>query len=189
MTLTTPRPSARLARQQPHITLPERIAQVRRAYFANAAAHSRWQVDVETVVRLSRCDQRSWRGSPEGWIEDLVIVAACLRGDQEAWHAIELANSWRLRQGAQARVAPNRATIEVARFWCDLKRNTKTGSEGPNLHDYCGNGLLSNWLSARMNARIESPVAPSGERFLDRPEPMRTLARVVPGIMPVPTAT
>ncbi len=188
MTTTTRR--ARSPRTITHESIAQRTAEVRRAYFAKAPQHARWRIDVDTVVGFARCDRRGWRGTADQWIEDLVIAAACVRGDQEAWHHVELANSWRLREAARLRLSPERAALVVARFWAELRRHTNRGGGHTNLADYCGDAPLAHWLAARLFAAIESPATHAREcEFLDSVDQVRTLAADASEAIRMPTAT
>ncbi|MSR28228.1 MAG: hypothetical protein EXS03_01465 [Phycisphaerales bacterium] len=188
MTTVAPRSSVRRASTED--TVAARIAEVRRAYFAVASCHAHWRIGVDTVVALAGCDRPRWKRPADLWMEDLLVAAACLKGNQEAWHHLELANSWRLREAAQLRLSPGRSAMFVARFWLDLKRNSRAGGGVPSLTDYCGEELLSRWLVARLFARLEcTSKSPRSHAILDSAESWRTLPPDAAETIRVPTAT
>ncbi len=171
----------RLPQLAPH----ERVNLLRRAYFASALAHARWRVDVECViahVESSQGDATSWRVQPKEWIEDVVIACACVGGDQQAWHTLQLANTWRLREVAELRMSPSHASLLVERFWRELRvrsvgqQNARHSDRKAHrgLCDYRGGETLSRWLLSQVLARVES-LDTSVDAILDTMPQLRTL--------------
>lgn len=157
-------PTAKLKKRST-LTIVDRTNSLRRAYFANSISHSRWNVSVECAisqVNLSDCKRDS---QPEQWIEDVVIACACIRGEQQAWHYVQFANTWRLREAAELRLSPEQASILVERFWRQLRSNSSAAAKNGNqskglselrMQNYRGGQLLTRWLLSKILTQIES---------------------------------
>ncbi len=169
-------------------TVAESEARLRRAYFGCSSAHGRWGVSVSDVVEFASGASKRRGVQPHEWVEDLIVACACRRGEQDAWHHLELAHSWRLREAARVRLSAPAAAVVVAQFWAHLKRNTRVGSGDPSLAKYAGETVLARWLVARLNARLEMPDA-TDPACLDRAQRVRTLPKDACGFARVPSAT
>jgi len=182
---------------------------LRTAAFAAPQVLRRWRVSVGEIVDFARPSLNKPAARPQDWIEDLALAYACCRGDQAAWHHLELAHCWRLREAAALRVGTQEGLRVVAQFAAHLRRNTRAGAGDPSLTNYSGEVLLLHWLVARMHARLESPGAtrvtvptlsapaanpvapgrPDHPCDLDIAHSVRTLPRGVFGIARMPSAT
>ncbi len=175
----------------------ERVNLLRRAFFASAFAHARWRVDIETVIARVECESASpaaWRLAPSAWIEDVVIACACTSGDQQAWHNVQLANTWRLREVAELRLTPPQASLLVERFWRDLQTSSRDQSKSQGLHRYHGGEALSRWLLSQVLAQVEAlavggSIDTSVDAFLDTMPQLRTLGSEASESNRVPQAT
>lgn len=178
-------------------TTRERVNLLRRAFFASAHSHARWRIDIETVIARVDCDGASaaaWRLPPSAWIEDVVIACACLGGDQQAWHNVQLANTWRLREVAELRLTPPQASLMIERFWRDIHAQSRDQQNFRGLHRYHGGETLSRWLLSQVLAQVESlPVGgsidTSVDAFLDTLPQLRTLGFEASESTRVPQAT
>ena len=163
---------------------------VRRAYFSNAPTHMRWKVSVDAVISQVDSEATRWNGPAESWIEDVVIACACARGEQQAWHHLHLANSWRLREAAELRLAPQQASLLVERVWRELRVNTRADTITPRMQDYRGGETIARWLLSLILSRIEAlPVGATVDAILDTMPQMRTLACDASDSNQVPQAT
>ena len=174
----------------------QRANQIRQAYFSHGSAAARWRVDLECVMQQINHADLAWNAQPDQWIEDVVIACACIRGEQQAWHYMQLANGWRLREAAELRLSPARASLLVERFWSDLRRNTvqnrtaDCGSSQPALQDYRGCETLARWLLSQVLSRTEAlPIGSSIDSILDTMPRLRTLAFEASTPSRVPQAT
>ncbi|MSR68819.1 MAG: hypothetical protein EXS17_00500 [Phycisphaerales bacterium] len=194
-TLSRVLPSKQLRPAQP--SQQERVNGLRRAYFATAAAHARWRIDIEAViaqVESTVAPAAPWRLPPSEWIEDVVIARACIQGEQQAWHHVQLANTWRLREVAELRLTPSQASLLVERFWRNLHVRSRAQNNSAGLHTYHGGETLSRWLLSQVLAQVESlPVGgsidASVDAILDTMPQLRTLACEASESTRVPQAT
>ncbi len=175
----------------------DRTNLLRRAFFASALAHSRWRVDIETVIARVECESDSpapWRLPPSAWIEDVVIACACMRGEQQAWHSVQLANTWRLREVAELRLTPSQASLLVERFWREIQLRSREPKNSRGLHNYHGGETLSRWLLSQVLAQVEAlpvggSITTSVDAILDTMPQLRTLASEASETTRVPQAT
>ena len=172
----------------------DRTNALRRAYFASAISHGRWNVDIESVISCVNWKDAKWDSRPEQWIEDVVIACACVRGEQQAWHHIRFVNTWHLREAAELRLNPEHASLLVERFWRELLGNTQERSNSsaktPRIQEYQGCQTLGRWLLSQILTRTESlPMGATVDSILDTMPRVRTLACEASVSQRVPQAT
>ena len=172
-------PSAKLKKHKT-ITVVDRTHSLRRAYFASSISHSRWNVGVECVIAQVNWIDCKRDSQPEQWVEDVVIACACIRGEQQAWHHVQFANTWRLREAAELRLSPEKASLLVERFWRLLRTNSRTANSqcanGLRMQNYRGGQLLTRWLLSQILSQIEAlPLGSSVDAILDTMPQLRTL--------------
>ena len=174
---------------------------LRRAYFASAPSHRRWRIGIDAVIEQitapsPRGSARSiaWKFPAIQWIDDVIIACACIGGEQQAWHHVQLANTWRLREVAELRLTPSKATLLVERFWRELQVDTRRTDLIAGMRTYRGGETLGRWLISRLLAHVES--LPTGamtrgnvDTILDTLPRLRTLGFEVPEPARVPQAT
>lgn len=177
------------------LTLEQRTNLLRRAYFASSRDHLRWEVGFDQVLSQVTDMNWSWKSRPDRWIEDVVVACACVRGEQLAWHQIQLVNTWRLRDDAELRLNPAQASLFVERFWSELRRNTLARDLGRTLdrhlerketpvanlsnlrmQEYRGCETLTQWLRSHVLSRIEA--LPLGSRADLNGEILDTIPRL-----------
>ena len=195
-------PSAKLKKRN-MITIVDRTNSLRRAYFASSISHSRWNVSVECAISQVNWNDCKSDSQPEQWIEDVVVACACIRGEQQAWHYVQFANTWRLREAAELRLSPEQASILVERFWRQLRSNScaaKNGNQSEGLSElrmqnYRGGQLLTRWLLSKILAQIESlplgstVLGSTVDAILDTMPQLRTLGCEASVSKRVPQAT
>ncbi|MSR44871.1 MAG: hypothetical protein EXS15_05895 [Phycisphaerales bacterium] len=140
---------------------------------------------MDCVVAQVNHDAVKWNSSAESWIEDVVIACACIRGEQQAWHHLQLANTWRLREAAELRLSPQRASLLVERTWSELRASTRLDLDSPRMQEYHGGETVARWLVSLILSRIEEiptgvpvnpPVGSTVDAILDTMPRLRTLA-------------
>ena len=172
-------PSAKLKKHKT-ITVVDRTNSLRRAFFASSLSHSRWNVGVECVISQVNWDDCKRDSQPDQWVEDVVIACACIRGEQQAWHHVQFANTWRLREAAELRLSPEQASLLVERFWRVLRTNSRAANSqcanGLRMQNYRGGQMLTRWLLSQILTQIEAlPLGSSIDAILDTMPQLRTL--------------
>lgn len=124
---------------------------VRGAFFSRGECVARrLGVSVDEVVAHIAATSLAESRWSACWIEDLVVAAACARGDQEAWSDLTLAHGWRLREAARDLVGASDSALLVARFFARLRRG-----EAESISHFDGRHSLSYWLGARFAIMID----------------------------------
>ncbi len=191
-------PSAKLKKRNT-INVVERTNSLRRAYFASSISHARWKVDVESVISQVNWNDCKKDSQLEQWVEDVVIACACIRGEQQAWHHVQFANTWRMREAAELRLSPEQASLLVERFWRVLRTNSCSANSqcthGLRMQNYRGGQMLTRWLLSQILTQIESLplgssiLGSSVDAILDTMPQLRTLGYEASVSERVPQAT
>lgn len=153
-------PSSRMLKPRVMITVAQRGDTIRRAYFAHAPAHSKWNVSIETLISQVDLENTKWADQVDLWIADAVIACACVRGEQQAWNHLSMANTWKMREAAELRLTPHEAILVVERFWRELRANTcarlGTCADGASMQQYRGGQTITRWLLSNILGQVEA---------------------------------
>lgn len=165
-------PSAKMLNKRTLTSTAQRSDMIRRAYFANAQTHAKWNVSIELVISQVDLQNVKWMDRVELWIDDAVIACACVRGEQQAWNHLTMANTWKMREAAELRLSPQEALLMVERFWRELRANTcaesctesctnsrtnsRTMTDRRRMQQYRGGQTIARWLLSQILGQVES---------------------------------
>lgn len=169
---TSPPPlSKRLAARRAAVERSMGEDAVREAFFSRGQRTAVKQgVALEDVIehlRASGLPAESWHAK---WVDDLILVAACARGDQPAWSDLMLAHGWRLREAATEALGHAESPVAVARFFAAIRRTPRE-----SLATFDGRTSLSHWLGARFATMIGERLPRLDKPRLDTEAASRTL--------------